>query len=213
MDVDFKISNVVIGADIDAVRFASDKKYFLIKNREPYHHSYEGIEEEWAQRIYSLYDQGLMPFTDKVRSLRVDQKANTIKIFLKQGVSVIGYDKLHVLDLENVHGLQHGRELINYRVIDWFDCQGLYDLDVHTVKTNDEFVQTVGFFKSKRIDGNQKYLDLYCESFLTKEQLKSFEYSDTMARFKVAELLKKYTPREASLTLWKRDVYPRYQTI
>ena len=213
MDVDFKISNVVIGADIDAVRFASDKKYFLIKNREPYHHSYEGIEEEWAQRIYSLYDQGLMPFTDKVRSLRVDQKANTIKIFLKQGVSVIGYDKLHVLDLENVHGLQHGRELINYRVIDWFDCQGLYDLDVHTVKTNDEFVQTVGFFKSKRIYGNQKYLDLYCESFLTKEQLKSFEYSDTMARFKVAELLKKYTPREASLTLWKRDVYPRYQTI
>lgn len=213
VDVDFKFSNVVIGADIDAVRLASDKKYFLIKNREPHHHSYEGVEDEWAQKVYGLYDQGLVPFTDKVKSLRIDQESRTIKVFLNEGTCIVQYDQLYVLDLENVYGLQQDRKLIHYRVIDWFDCQGLYGLAAQAVATNDKFVKTIGFFKSRRVDGNQKYLDLYCESFLSKEQLKSFEYSDTMARFKVASLLKEHTSREVTLKLWKRDVYPVYQTI
>ena len=38
---DYEWGTVVIGADLDAVRFAYDNKFFLIKNRLPYHHSYE----------------------------------------------------------------------------------------------------------------------------------------------------------------------------
>tara|TARA_Y100001973_G_scaffold16877_1_gene24519 strand:+ start:249 stop:905 length:657 start_codon:yes stop_codon:yes gene_type:complete len=213
VDVDFKFSDIVVGADIDAVRLASDKKYLLIRNREPYHHSYEGLEEEWAQKVYGLYDQGLAPFADKVKSLRIDHEERLIKVFLRDAVFVVQYKNLHILDLENVHGSNLERQLVHYRVVDWFDCQGLHSLETKTVETGDKFVQTVGFFKSRRIDGNQKYLDLYCESFLTEDQLKSFDYSDTMARFKVADLLKNLTTKEVDLRLWKRDVYPIYQTI
>ena len=58
VDVDFKWKNVVIGADIDAVEFAHDNRFFLIKNQQPYHHSYEDVEATWAEKSYELYTWG-----------------------------------------------------------------------------------------------------------------------------------------------------------
>ncbi len=98
-------------------------------------------------------------------------------------------------------------------MIDWFDCQGLYNLDFDEITTEDKFVNNIKLFKSLRIDGNRKYLDLLCESFLTDIQLKNFDFSDTMARFKVADLLKKRGVVKPRLSLWKRDIYPIYKTI
>ena len=71
----------------------------------------------------------------------------------------------------------------------------------------------IKFFKSKRIDGDQKYLDLLCESFLSDKQLKSFEYSDTMVRFKVEDLLKEHGVTNPRMSLWKREIFPVYKTI
>ncbi len=69
--VEYEWRSVVIGADLDAVRFAYDNKYLLIKNRSPYHHSYEYVEREWAEKIYRLYEMALVPFTDKSNNIRV----------------------------------------------------------------------------------------------------------------------------------------------
>ena len=115
-----------------------------------------------------------------------------------------------MFDDENVEGFSLNRELLHYRVIDWFDCQGLYDLDFGEIVTEDKFVHKIKLFKTRRIDGNQRYLDMLCESFLTDSQLKSFEYSDTMVRFKVTDLLKKRGVK-VRMSLWKRDIYPVYE--
>ena len=211
--VDFEWEDVVIGTDLDAVRFAYDNNYFLIKNRTPHHHSYESIEETWAEKIYQLYDQALIPFTDKSNKIRIFPEEKLIKVFTDHNVFVIKYENLHVLDDENVEGFSLNRELLHYRVVDWFDCQGLYNLDFDEITTDDKFVNKIKLFKTRRIDGDQKYLDLLCESFLTDKQLKSFEYSDTMARFKATDILKKRGVAKLSMSLWKRDIYPIYKTI
>jgi len=212
VDVDFKWKNVVIGADLDAVQFAHNNKYFLIKNRRPHHHSYEGVEEKWAQKIYQLYDYGLLPFVDKPNNIRVLPEIKLIKVFTDHNVFMVQYENLYIFDLECVSGAGQKRDPSHYRVIDWFDCQGLYDLEVDEIMTGDDFVNKIKFFKTLRIDGDQRYLDLLCESVLTKQQLKSFEYSDTMARLKIIDLLKSRGV-DAHLSLWKRDVYPAYETI
>jgi hypothetical protein len=211
VDVDFEWKDVVLGADLDAISFAHDNNYFLIKNRAPYHHSYESTEEVWAEKIYQLYDQALVPFMDKSNKIRVFPEERYIKVFTDHNVFVIKYENLHVFDDENVEGFSLNRELLYYRVVDWFDCQGLYDLDINEITTDDKFVYIIRFFKTRRIDGDQRYLDLLCESFLTDNQLKNFDYSDTMVRFKVVDLLEKCGVKKVKMSLWKRDIYPVYR--
>lgn len=207
---DFIWEDVVIGADLDAVEFAYDNKCFLIKNREPYHHSYEGLENLWAEKLYNLYGLGLIPFIDKINNIRVLPEDKLIKVFTERNAFNIQYENVYIFDFENVTGVKTDKTLLHYRVIDWFDCRGLYGLDFDEIITNDKFVQKVQFFQSRRIDGNQKYMDLLCESFLSEDQLKSFEFSDTMARFKASDLLKKHGASNVRMTLWKRDIYPIY---
>ena len=212
-DADFYWPDVVIGADIDAVEFAHKNNFHLLKNRVPYHHSYEGIEEPWASMCYDLYARGMCPFVDKISKIRVDQNDKTIKVITGHNTFEICYDNLHVFDSENVGGVENNKELVHYRVVDWFDCKGLYDLSCKQIISDDDFVNKVMFFKSRRIDGNQRYLDLLCESFLTDSQLKSFEYSDTMVRFKVRDMLKKHLNKEIAMSLWKREIYPVYKCL
>ena len=208
---DFFWEDVVIGADLNAVQFAHDNNYFLIKNRAPRHHSYEGLEASWAEKSYQLYDRGLCAFVDKVEALRVDPKKKTIKVFVGSTMLVVRYSNLHLFDVDNVSGVSMNRQLSHYRVLDWFDCKGFHGIAKKQITTEDDFVNKITFFKTPRIDGDQKYLDLLCESCLTEEQLKQFDYSDTMARLKTIEIIKKYCGKEIEMKLWKRDTYPIYK--
>ena len=210
--VSFNWKNVVIGADLEAIEFAYDNMYFLIKNREPYHHSYEEKEEAWAKKLYELYSLGLSPFTDKVSSIRVDSQEKTLKVFSDNQSWTISYENLYQYDDVNVEGNKLEREILHYRVIDWFDCRGLYDLEIEEIITEEHFVNKIKFFKTLRVDGDQKYLDLLCESFLNEDQLKNFDYGETMARFKIAEVLFNRINKKVDMSLWKRDIYPVYKS-
>ena len=210
---DFKWKDVVIGADLNAIEFAYDNKYFLIKNRVPYHHSYEGIEDLWAEKIYHLYDLGCVPFLDKAINIRILEEEKTIKVFTGKNVFTVQYENIHIFDYENVEGTNTERELLHYRVIDWFDCRGLSSLKLNEFVSDEDFVRKIKLFKSGRVDGKQEHRDLLCESFLTEKQLKNFDYSDTMARFKVVDILKKNGANDIKLSFWKREAYPKYKTI
>jgi hypothetical protein len=210
---DFKWKDVVIGADLDAVEFACDNNFFLIKNRAPHHHSYEEVEAIWAKKSYDLYNQGLIPFVDKVSNIRVVPEEKLIRVTTQRSNFLVEYEKLHLFDTENVAGVSLQRELRYYRVVDWFDCKGLYDLDFDELVTEDKFVSKIKLFKTLRVDGDQKYLDLLSESFLTESELKNFDYSDTMARFKITSLLKERLGKDISMVFWKRDIFPVYKCL
>ena len=79
--VDYEWGNIVIGADLDAVRFAYDNKYVLIKNREPYYHSYEEEATIWVEKVYDMYNHGLCPFFGNVKKIRVFVDDNKLKVF------------------------------------------------------------------------------------------------------------------------------------
>ena len=209
--VNFYFRDVVVGADLKVVEFAYDNKFYLIKNRDPYHHSYDGVEDVWAEKIYKLHELGLAPFASLNKTIRIQPEEKIIKISTNNNVYLIGYQNLHLFDDYNVRGMSLNRKIAHYRVIDWFDCQGLYSLGFDDIETEDKFVNKIKFFKTPRIDGDQKYLDLLCESFLNEEQLKNFDYSDTVARFKITDLLKKHGIANPRMSLWKRDIYPVYK--
>jgi hypothetical protein len=91
--VDYEWGTVVVGADLDAVRFAYDNKCVLIKNRAPYHHSYEEIEQEWAEKIYQLYEMALVPFADKSNNIRVFPEEKILKVFTDRNVYTVRYEQ------------------------------------------------------------------------------------------------------------------------
>ena len=64
-----------------------------------------------------------------------------------------------------------------------FHSGGKHNIDY--IQTNDEFVKEVWFYASDRIDGNTPVKDACTVSVLTAEQIKNFDYSQTMARFKL----------------------------
>jgi len=52
----------------------------------------------------------------------------------------------------------------------------------------------VQFYLSDRVDGNTDKKDLFTTSFLSGEQLQDFEYSDTIVKFKLLDILQKTLP-------------------
>ena len=205
---DFVYEHVVLGAELDAVNFALDNNALLIKTREPHYHSYQPEESEWAEKIYKLGLLGLIPFGDKLVKTRVED--DILRVICGNNTYIISYEKLHVFDDENVEGFSLDRQTSLYRVVDFFDCRGLYSLDFDEIQTEDSFVSKIKLFKTTRIDGNNKYMDLFCESLLTEQQLKDFDYSDTIARLKIESLLKERGVDKVDMKLWKRSVYPIY---
>ena len=84
------------------------------------------------------------------------------------------------------------------------------------MSTGEKFVSNIQFFLSKRIDGNQKYYDLLCESFLTEEQLRNIDYSDSISRLKTINMMKEAGIKgkknglgsnvSIKIELWKREI-------
>ncbi len=77
----------------------------------------------------------------------------------------------------------------------------------------DDFVKSITFFDSCRLDGSRAHKDIVCESRLTREQLNNPDYSDIMSKFKTIYILDRNGIRGLSLNLWKRDVYPIFKLI
>ena len=70
-----------------------------------------------------------------------------------------------------------------------FNSGGKHDIDF--IDTGDDFVSKIWFYSSDRIDGNTPIRDACAVSKLTESQLLDFDYSETMARFKTIDVMKK----------------------
>jgi len=214
---DFQWRNLTVGYDIDAVRFAVKNKTFILLNGHPSIHSYDvdpagcNLEEEWAKKSVQLYDLGLNPFGDRIKTLRFDTKKKRVKVFTASSKYEILYEHLTVFNLQNVFGLEcdFNETLVGYRVLDWFDIKKSADISIDLLEdSTSNFVKKIQLFPSTRRDGAHASKDLVSESFLSREQLNSIDYSDTMARFKTMKMLSSRGVSGVELELWKRDVLP-----
>ena len=137
---------------------------------------------------------GQLPVGDKKCSINI--RENTLKVITSSSrIAIFEFDKLVIFDDTNVFGLPLVKEkkIGKSRVLDWFDVRSGMEHEHDSFESGEDFVKKVVFYPSDRF-GNQSSgrirKDLVSVSYLDEAQIKDFEYSDTMVRFKVLQMMK-----------------------
>ena len=222
-----KHRNIVIGSSLSAVLFAYLNKYTILlpSHRGPF--KFDRLPEDvdinqisvptrkkrpiWSSLLFELGLEGLSPYGTDVNFIRIAGDEITISI---RETSVIKnkFDNCFIFDSDSV---QTEAEIIEapperFRVLDWINVRSGAVHDRINIETADDFVSQVHFYKSKRIDGKHNKKDLVAVSYLTKEQILDFDYSDTMVKFKVESLMRKYGIKGAKSGVNPGDKPKRY---
>ena len=160
------------------------------------------------------------PWNIKIQDGKVD-------CFTKAKKNSITYENLRIFDDDNIEGLDLKKENMLYEVYDNIHIRSSNKNDIEYIKTVDNFVKEIYIYPSIRNGTRPDNRDIICKSILTKEQLSSFDYSDTICRMKVASKMKengftgskavlnkkdpsKYYYRDLSLVSADRVIYEKY---
>jgi len=148
-----------------------------------------GIKKRDVYRKLSLAMSlaGLLPLSNQAVSMR-RQDDNTIKVILDHARSV-KFKFENVIVFQN--SLLEPENPPKYMVLDWMSVRSGMVHPFDRICGASHFVNCVHFYPSKRIDGKHDKKDLVSVSYLTREQMNSYEFSDTYARFKVLDEMKK----------------------
>ena len=206
----FKYDQIVVGGGLNALLYAyfndcpciftSANPPFRFNNfDEAFDFSFLGVRsssklELWERLIALLGLSGLLPMTNKTASITINK--NVLKAVTR--ISRLGrfqFDKLIIFDDEKVSGLPFLKNRIELpaKVIDWFSVRSGMEHHHDGMSTQDNFVNRVYFYPSDRLDGakgKRIRKDLVAISYLEPDQLNNFDYSPTMARFKIIQLMK-----------------------
>ena len=150
--------------------------------------------EMWEKLAIALSLAGLCPLGDKATSASVVD--NTLKVIVNNSkMAKYSFSKIHLFDDYAISGLP--TKLIakpqKTRVFDWFDVRSGMEHDHSLLKSDEDFVKKIIFYPSSRF-GRQSAgrirKDLVAVSHLYPDDLGKFENSDTMARFKIVDMMK-----------------------
>jgi hypothetical protein len=156
-----------------------------------------GIRKDriWRHLLYILSMSGRVPLSDKAKKIRINSD-NTLRVTTERSRLVrFSFNKLVVFDDHNLEGYTE-LDTDNdpnkvYKVLDWMNVRSGMGHPYDMMEGGDKFVTQIHFYPSERIDGrHEDKKDLIAVSYLTKEELEHFQYSDTYARFKVCDIMK-----------------------
>jgi hypothetical protein len=169
------------------------------------------VEEAWSNLSYLHGLRGYNALSSSVKQIRFEEEG-IIKVVTKNEKTFrIKYGDVLLFDLANIEGLPEifKEKIESYRVFDWFDVRS-GAIHEHSLVQDEEsdFVKKIHFFRSPRIDGNKDKKDLVCESKMTKRQIGSADYSDTIVRLKALQTMRDLGIKNPKIELWKRDVLP-----
>ncbi len=196
--------DIVIGNSFKAVLFAHYKQYplILISPRGPFR--FDEIDVAiptfptknehalWSTLVFELSLSGLIPHGTDINSIRIQDDLISTTI---RGCTNIKdkFEKAYVFedDKLTVQNEILNQKEENFKVLDWMNVRSGAVHELSRIDTEDHFIKSLHFYKSKRIDGNHNKKDLVSVSYLNKAQLSMFDYSDTMAKFKTEDLMRK----------------------
>ena len=140
----------------------------------------------WDRLMFLLSISGKVPLSNLCRSFRAED--NSLICYNEYSkIAEIKFNNCFYFGDSNVHNLYNKKELdnINYICYDWiaFNKGGKHDIDF--IETSDNFVKRIWFYSSDRIDGNTPVKDACVLSLLTADQTQDFNFSETMAKFKL----------------------------
>ena len=194
--------NIVIGCSVNSLLFAYKNNFNVLYTRTILPSKieknifFEGEEYTphglWQRLYYILSLSGNVLFSDKIDNIRLQHK--TLSVFTKRARKyIIECEKIYIFDDLNLYGIPDELSLkqdSTLEIRDWFDVKSGMKHEHNLLTTDSEFVNKIIFYQSDRIDGNHDLKDAVAISYLTKEQLDDFEYSDINARFKTKHTMK-----------------------
>mgnify|MGYP003657003142 CR=1 FL=1 len=142
-------------------------------------------EELWERLLFFLSLDGKAPFTQWCNSMRLyENKITCSNEYAK--IAEINFQTCYFFGDENCSGIKE-KTVVNptYICYDWiaFNRGGKHNID--HIQMQDDFVNEVWFYPSDRIDGNTPVKDACIVSRIKEEDMLDFDFSETMARFKL----------------------------
>tara|TARA_R110002012_G_scaffold92758_2_gene225165 strand:- start:251 stop:1081 length:831 start_codon:yes stop_codon:yes gene_type:complete len=140
----------------------------------------------WERLLFLLSLDSKAPLSNLCKSIRCgEQSLSCFNEYSK--IAEIKFQTCHYFGDEGARGIVSQKTLAEkeYICYDWvaFNRGGKHNIDY--IKTNDPFVNEIWFYSSDRIDGNTPVKDACAVSIVTEKQMLDFDYSETMARFKL----------------------------
>ena len=201
--LEYTFDNVVLGWREEAVSFAREHGYNLIVNSDqrPFHHfvGYQDVKSKWYEGIFDLGMRSLLPIPFDVQTIGLDE--DKLKVITEGNTKVlINFKKLHVFDLDNCGYMGVEEIVTDYVVHDMFDitmgsrlCRDI------ALQPKDSAVKTILFVPSNRIDRNTSgdFKDIITTSIINTDDLKSFDYSETVVRILLERKLWEHQIKQA----------------
>jgi len=124
---------------------------------------------------------------------RIRLQDNKVRLFGDSLLAEFEFEKCYIFESLNViheNKIQETKPQV-YKVIDDFTISriGKDVTHIDPVYTKDSLLRESYFYNSLRVDGAKFVTDAVTTSYLTRKQLYDFEYSDTMANFKLKSQL------------------------
>jgi len=139
----------------------------------------------WERLLFLLGLSGKAPLSDRCTTMRINKRSLICSNEYAK-IAEIEFKTAYFFGDDKCSGLVTEKEVANDAMIcyDWiaFHRGGKHEIDY--IETEDSFVKQIWFYSSDRIDGATKVKDACLVSFLSKDDLTNFDYSETMARFK-----------------------------
>jgi hypothetical protein len=194
-DHELTFDKVVIGGSLAALKYAHANQLPIIVHevKPPHRFSEEFIAGEYGRFCFSLSVAGLLPFSNKVESIRFHEEG-PLRVTIKNSfLFKVKFNKLIIFDDEGLTGLPmpSGKTSELYEVIDWFDVRSGMSHGHDRIKTTSDFINCVHFYPTERLDGHHPdKKDAAAVSHMTEAQLDDFGWSETYARLKVLEMMR-----------------------
>ena len=142
--------------------------------------------------MFLLNLDGKVPLANLCTSMRFDGE-HLICSNEYSKIGTLNFSNCFYFGDDNISGLVKEKELANpaYTCYDWiaFNSGGKHEVDY--IWVGDDFVKEIWFYSSDRMCGNSPVKDACVVSTLTEDQLSQFDYSETMARFKMISEMEK----------------------
>ena len=181
--------NITIGGSLNALQWAYQRGTRLIINEPSFPPPYEppSTKLAWGLLYYKLVMDGKVIGGDYVNAIKINNEE--IIVACKNNIiNKITYDKITIFDDKNITGLPDVKEEVDsYIVTDTMHAKSFVFKDT-------DFQHHTGDNLASQINIHKDYVNspaqIWVISHLSQKQLQSFDYSDTMAKFKTESILK-----------------------
>jgi len=149
-------------------------------------------EALWQQIHFNLTTAGLSPLSSKAEALSVD--GNIIRASTSRArVMKFEFKKLFVFDPEMLNGMPplKSKTYDSTIVYDWFELKRSGPTELEEINSGDNFINKIILYPTERIDHySPTTRDLVTISYLPHDKVDDFDYTETMASFKILEMIK-----------------------